>query len=81
MLLSLNKKLATDEESLPSPNLFNGCILAMLSAIFSFFNKKFEIFEFVKLGAIQFTLIFGASSAAKETVSPSTAPLAEATIE
>ena len=39
------------------------------------------ILEFVKLGAIQFTLIFGANSAAKETVNPSTAALVEAIIE
>ena len=32
------------------------------------------------LGAIQLTLIFGANSAAKDTVSPSIAPLADATI-
>ena len=45
-----------------------------------FFNKNSEIFELVKLGAIQFTLILGANSAAKEMVKPSTAPFAEATI-
>ena len=37
--------------------------------------------EFVKLGAIQFTLIFGANSAAKAKVRPSIAPLAEETNE
>ncbi len=74
------RKLATDEESLPSPSLFNGCIFAILSAIFSFFNIKFEIFDLVKLGAMQLTLMFGANSAASETVKPSTAPLADETM-
>ena len=45
------------------------------SSAFEFFNKKFDIFDFVKLGAIQFTLILGASSAAKATVKPSTPAL------
>ena len=52
----------------------------MLSAIFSFFKIKFAILDLVILGAIQFTLIFGANSAAKDTVSPSIAPLAEDTM-
>ena len=43
-------------------------------------TKKFDIFDLVKLGAIQFTLIFGANSAAKETVNPSIAPFADATM-
>ena len=38
------------------------------------------IINFVKLGATQFTLIFGANSAARETVNPSTAAFAEAMI-
>ena len=78
--MSLNKKFATDAESLPSPTLFKGCILAMLSAIFSFFKIKFAILDFDILGAIQFTLMFGANSAAKDTVNPSIAPLADETI-
>ena len=60
-LSSLNRNFAIEEESLPSPNLFIGCILSILSAIFSFFNKNSEIFDFVKLGAIQFTIILGAN--------------------
>ena len=40
-------------------------------------KTKFEILDFVKLGAIQFTLIFGANSAARETVRPSIAALAD----
>ena len=42
-----------------------------------FSNKKFEILDFVNLGAIQFILIFGASSAARDTVKPSIAALAD----
>ena len=38
------------------------------------------ILDFVKLGATQFTLIFGANSAASETVKPSTAAFADAII-
>ena len=52
----------------------------MPSASALFFNIGSAIFELVKLGAIQFTLIFGANSAANETVNPSTAALAEAII-
>jgi len=43
-------------------------------------SKKFEILEFVKLGAIQLTLTFGANSAAKAKVRPSIAPFADETI-
>ena len=84
VLLSKNfhllvKNFATDAKSSPFPILFIGCILAILSAIFSFLSKKFDIFEFVKLGAIQFTLMFGAYSAA-ERVKPSTAAFADETM-
>ena len=64
-------------ESKGSPILFNGCSFAIDSSIFSFLITNFAIFDFVKLGAIQFILIFGASSAANETVKPSTADFAE----
>jgi len=43
-------------------------------------SKKFDIFELVKLGAIQFTLMFGAYSAARAKVKPSTAPFADETM-
>ena len=43
-------------------------------------TQTIEIFEFVKLGAMQFTLILGANSAANARVKPSTAPFAEDTI-
>ena len=52
----------------------------MLSAIFSFLSINSEIFDFVKLGAIQFILMLGANSAANASVKPSTAPFAEDTI-
>ena len=45
-----------------------------------FFNIGSAILDFVKLGAIQFTLIFGANSAASVTVNPSTAAFADAII-
>ena len=49
--------------------------MAIPSASALFFNIGSAIFELVKLGAIQFTLILGANSAAKETVRPSTAAI------
>ena len=70
-LSSDNKKLAKAAESKPSPNLFKGCCFAIASEIFGFFNILEAIFELLKLGAIQFTLMFGANSDASETVSPS----------
>ena len=42
-----------------------------------FFNIGSAILDLVKLGATQFTLMFGANSAAKETVNPSTAAFAD----
>ena len=46
----------------------------------AFFNIGSAIFDFVKLGATQFTLMFGANSAARETVKPSTAAFVDAMI-
>ena len=74
------KKFTKEEKSSPSPILFNACIFAILSAIFSFLSIGAAIFDWDKLGAIQLTLIFGANSAANETVNPSTAALVEAII-
>ena len=54
--------------------------MAIPSATILFFKIGSAIFELVKLGAIQFTLILGANSAAKETVKPSIAPLTDAMI-
>jgi hypothetical protein len=65
---------------LPSPSLFKGCAFAIPSASTLFLSIGSAIFEFVRLGAIQLTLIFGANSAARETVKPSTAALADAII-
>ena len=79
-LSSLNKNFAIEDVSVPSPILFIGCIFAIPSAIFSFLSKLEDIFDFVKLGAMQFTLTLGAYSAANETVKPSIAPFAEETI-
>ena len=75
-LFWVNKKFAKFAESSPSPILFNGCILAIDSSIEEFLIIDLAIFDLVKLGAIQFTLMLGASSAAKATVKPSTAALA-----
>ena len=72
-----NKKLTKAEKSSPVPILLRGCILAILSTIFSFFNIGAAIFDFDKLGAIQLTLTLGANSAASDTVKPSTAAFAE----
>ena len=66
---------------MPSPILFKGCAFAIPSARTVFFNIGWAVFELVKLNATQFTLIFGANSAARETVKPSTAALVEAIIE
>ena len=79
-LSSVSKNFARAAESCPSPNLFSGCAFAIPSAKALFFSIGSAIFEFVKLGAIQFTLILGANSAARETVKPSTAALADAII-
>ena len=80
-LSSVSKNLAIAAMSFPSPILFIGWAFLIPSAIILFFNIGWEIFEFVKLGAIQFTLIFGANSAAREIVNPLTAALADAIIE
>ena len=74
------RNLASEAESFPSPKRFSGWALAIPSAKALFFNIGSAILELVKLGAIQFTLIFGANSAARETVKPSTAAFVEAII-
>ena len=76
-LFEVNKKLAKFAESTPSPILFNGCIFAIDSSIEAFLITELAILDLVKLGAIQFILILGASSAAKATVRPSTPALAD----
>ena len=76
-LSSVSKNLAREAESFPSPNLFSGWAFAIPSAIVVFLSIGSAIFDFVKLGAIQFTLMCGANSAANDTVNPSTAALAD----
>ena len=76
-LLSVSKKFAKLAESMPCPILFNGCILAIDSSMVEFLITVLAIFDLVKLGAIQFILILGASSAARATVNPSIAALAD----
>ena len=80
-LSSVSKNLAIAAASFPSPIRFIGCAFAMPSATGVLFNIGWDIFDFVKLGAIQLTLIFGANSAASETVKPSTAAFVDAIIE
>ena len=79
-LSSVIRNFASEAESLPSPSLFNGWAFAIPSAKTLFLSIGSAIFELVKLGAMQFTLILGANYAAKETVNPSTAALVEAII-
>ena len=76
-LFEVSKKLAKFAESAPIPILFKGCNFAIDSSIVEFLIIELAILDLVKLGAIQFTLIFGANSAANANVKPSTAALAE----
>ena len=80
-LSSVSKNFARAAPSFPSPILFKGCAFAIPCARTVFFNIGCAIFELVKLKATQFTLIFGANSAAIDTAKPSTAAFAEAIIE
>ena len=54
--------------------------LTLFFSVLSFEIIDFDIFDSVMLGAIQLTLILGANSAAKLSVKPSIAPLAEETM-
>lgn len=63
------------------PILFKGCLCALASNFCSVFNNVAARGVLVREGAIQFTLIFGASSAANAFVNPSMAPLEAATWE
>ena len=77
---NLNKFIDKQLQSTKTISLsraFSG-ILAICCALFLSIGSA--ILEFVKLGAIQFTLMFGANSAASETVKPSTAAFADAII-
>ena len=61
------------------PILFKGCRSAFASFFCSVFNSEAAKGVSVKDGAIQFTRIIGASSAASAFVSPSMAPFEAAT--
>ena len=56
------------------PILFKGCLSAFASFFSSLFNNEAAKGVSVNEGAIQFTLILGAYSAANAFVNPSTAP-------
>lgn len=71
------KKAASSAISLPFPNLDIGCSLPKPSATFSLEVMKFDILEYDKLGEIVLNLIFGAKSAAKDTLRPLRALFAE----
>jgi hypothetical protein len=71
------KKAASSAISLPFPNLDIGCSLPKPSATFSLEVMKFDILEYDKLGEIVLNLIFGAKSAAKDTLRPFRALFAE----
>ena len=79
-LLSLNKKAVEFAISTGLPHLFNGC----LSPAFSFFKSLFRNLDAIGVsvndGAITFTLMLGAYSAAKDLAKPSIAPLEAETL-
>lgn len=72
---SESKNAAMLAMSFVLPILFNGCRNALASFFCSVFNKEAASGVSVNEGAIQFTLIAGAYSAANDFVSPSMAPL------
>ena len=74
-----NKKQAISEISFTQPTLFKGWRSALDYIFCSLFNKLAAKGVSVKEGAIQFTLMLGASSADNALVSPSIAPLEAAT--
>lgn len=61
------------------PTLFNGCFWPFASTFCCEFSKDAARGVLVNDGAIQFTRIVGANSAARARVKPSTAPLEAAT--
>ena len=79
MLLSSSKNLTTSEISLADPISFKGCLFFALSNLVSEL-RNFSDMGVSKIdGAIVFTLIFGANSAANALVSPSIAPFEDDT--
>ena len=71
------KKTANSAISSPFPNRDIGWSLPKPSATFSLDVMKFDILEYDKLGEIVLNLIFGAKSAAKDTLKPFKALFAE----
>ncbi len=77
--LSDKRKAAISAMSLGDPIFFKGCLCA-LAFFLSSVDKNFDANGVsVMEGATAFTRIFGASSAARERVKPSIAPLDTAT--
>ena len=81
LAFSESKKAAIDAISWDVPTFCNGCLAAEASRFSGVFNSLSAKGVSVRDGAIQLTLIDGASSAASDLVSPSTAPLAADTDE
>lgn len=79
--LLLNRKQAKLAISSGVPIFFSGCLCALAATFTSEFRRVAASGVFVMEGAMQFTLIFGANSAANAFVSPSMAPLEDATKE
>ena len=77
LALSLMRKLTIDETSSTELIFLEGCLLLDLSIASSFLKIDAARVVLVNVGAIQFTLILGANSAAKERVSASIAPFAD----
>ena len=75
--LSEIKNVAKFAISSPFPSLDIGCSFPKPSATFSLDVMKFDILEYDKLGEIVLNLIFGAKSAAKDTLKPFKALFAE----
>ena len=74
-----SKNLAALAKSSAVPMRFKGCLCAAASFFSSLLNKLAAKGVSVSEGAMQLTLIFGASSAAIALVNPSSAPFDAAT--
>ena len=68
--LDNNKNFAVSAKSSGLPTLFIACLVGICSASLALSKIGFAIFDCVILGAIQFTLILGANSAARDVVKP-----------
>ena len=76
--LSPIRKLAICATSSAELICLSGCLLFALSMASSFLKMEEARGVLVSVGAMQFTLILGANSAANDRVNPSIAPLAAA---